>query len=113
MGNLTNEPALADFAHISAASPCRGAGSAVYTGGTDIDGEAWLNPPSIGCDEFYSGAATGGLAVSISASFTNCAAGRACMPILLMTVNSLVQVMSLVGMARYPNCSFAIFFKSL
>ena len=73
--NLTNEPALADFAHINAGSPCRGVGSALYASGTDIDGEAWLNPPSIGCDEFYGGAATGALAVAISASYTNCATG--------------------------------------
>jgi PKD repeat protein len=74
-GNITNEPQLADFAHISAGSPCRGAGSAAYTGGVDIDGEAWLNPPSIGCDEFYSSSATGALAVSLSEDYTNCASG--------------------------------------
>jgi hypothetical protein len=76
-GNITNEPQLADFAHISAGSPCRGAGSAAYTGGVDIDGEVWTNPPSIGCDEFYSGSATGALAVSILASYTDCASGFA------------------------------------
>ena len=76
-GNITNEPQLADFAHISSGSPCRSAGSAAYTGGVDIDGEAWLNPPSMGCDEFYSGAATGALAVSILADYTNCASGFA------------------------------------
>jgi len=74
-GNLTNEPQLADFSHLSAGSPCRGAGSAAYTGGVDIDGEAWLNPPSIGCDEFYPGSATGALAVAIWEDYTNCASG--------------------------------------
>src|SRR5262249_20127271 len=43
--------------------------------GTDIDGEPWLSPPSIGCDEYYSGGATGPLSVSISATFTNVAVG--------------------------------------
>src|SRR5208282_1442456 len=38
-GNITNEPQLADFAHISAGSPCRGKGSATYASGVDIDGE--------------------------------------------------------------------------
>jgi hypothetical protein len=74
-GNITKAPQLADFAHISAGSPCRGEGSAIYSGGVDIDGEAWLNPPSIGCDEFYSGSATGALVVSISEGYTNCASG--------------------------------------
>jgi hypothetical protein len=39
--------------------------------GTDIDGESWTNPPSIGCDEFYAGAATNPLSVSIQAAYTN------------------------------------------
>jgi hypothetical protein len=43
--------------------------------GTDIDGEPWANPPSIGCDEYYSGAVTGSLSVAIATSFTNVAVG--------------------------------------
>ena len=74
-GNITNEPALADFAHLSTDSPCRGAGSTNYSSGVDIDGELWLNPPSIGCDEFYPGSVTGALAVAVSADYTNAAAG--------------------------------------
>ena len=74
-GNLTNDPQMADPMHIGAGSPCRGAGSPAYAAGRDIDGDAWLNPPSIGCDEFNAGSATGALAVSVSADYTNSAAG--------------------------------------
>jgi PKD repeat protein len=71
VGNITNEPALAGSWRLSADSPCRGAGSATYASGVDLDGEPWLNPPSIGCDEFYSGSVTGVLSATITASWTN------------------------------------------
>jgi hypothetical protein len=75
-GNTTAEPKLADSAHISADSPCRGAGSANYYGfGLDLDFQSWLNPPSIGCDEFYDDTVTGTLSVSAQLSHTNVAAG--------------------------------------
>jgi hypothetical protein len=77
VGNIVAEPQLADFSHIGANSPCRGAGSAVYTSGTDIDGEPWASPPSIGCDEYVFGAITGALEAAISAVVTNVAAGYA------------------------------------
>ena len=73
--NITSDPLFADSVHISAVSPCRGAGSAAATSGVDIDGDAWLNPPSIGCDEFNSASATGALAVAVSETFTNVATG--------------------------------------
>ena len=69
-GNITAEPLLASASHLSSGSPCHGAGSAVYTGGTDLDGEAWVNPPSIGCDEYYQDSATGPLTVASSANWT-------------------------------------------
>ena len=74
-GNISLDPQLASTSHLSAFSPCRGAGNAAYASGTDIDGEAWGVPPSIGCDEYYAGAVTGPLSVAISAAYTNVAVG--------------------------------------
>jgi hypothetical protein len=66
-GNITNAPALLSASHIAPTSPCRGAGTNLYSGGMDIDGEPWLDPPSMGCDEYHGpGTVTGALAVAIS-----------------------------------------------
>jgi parallel beta-helix repeat protein len=73
--NLTTEPQLTDAFHLSAGSPCRGAGSSAYVSGVDLDGEAWNNPPSMGCDEYYPGAVTGPLSVAIQASSPGVATG--------------------------------------
>ncbi|HEX4646212.1 MAG TPA: choice-of-anchor Q domain-containing protein, partial [Verrucomicrobiae bacterium] len=73
--NFTNDPQLAGAFHIGVASPCRGAGNISYVNGTDIDGEPWANPPSVGCDEYWPGNATGPVTVGITANFTNVAAG--------------------------------------
>lgn len=75
IGNFTANPQLASISHLSTASPCRGAGLANPMSGTDIDGEAWLNPPSIGCDEYWPGAVTGPLQVALSATFSNVTTG--------------------------------------
>lgn len=74
--NFTNPPALADPWHLSAGSPCRTAGTGSVVSGADIDRQVWLNPPSVGADEFYAGA-TGPLSVSVSANWTNVAVGVA------------------------------------
>jgi len=75
VGNITLDPLLASSKYLSADSPCRAAGSAAYTSGVDIDGEPWASPPSIGCDEYWSGSITGSLSVTIIASHTNVATG--------------------------------------
>ena len=75
VGNIALDPQLASLSHLSAGSPCRGAGSAAYATGTDIDGESWSNPPSIGCDEYHAGAVTGPLTVNLLANYTNVAVG--------------------------------------
>ena len=77
VGNISADPQLADSSHLSAGSPCRGAGNTNYAIGLDIDGEAWANPLSIGCDEYYAGAATGPLTVGIGGAFPYVAAGHA------------------------------------
>jgi len=53
VGNIASDPLLlVDGIHLSASSPCIGAGNAPATSNTDIDGQSWNNPPSIGCDEW-------------------------------------------------------------
>ncbi|MBN2703262.1 MAG: PKD domain-containing protein [Pontiellaceae bacterium] len=67
-GNITNAPGLVSSLHIAADSPCRGAGSVEYAGWTDIDGEAWANPPSMGCDEPSDDLPRGPIAVDVLAN---------------------------------------------
>jgi hypothetical protein len=77
VGNISLDPQLASATYLSASSPCREAGSAAYATGTDIDGEPWATPPSIGCDEYHAGAVEGPLNVGIAAAYTNAAVGFA------------------------------------
>ena len=51
-GNISADPQLlSDNQHLRSASPGIGAGSFDATIGTDLDGQPWVNPPSMGCDE--------------------------------------------------------------
>jgi hypothetical protein len=65
-GNIGGSPQFTDDLHVAITSPCRGTGSALYSSGTDFDGEPWMNPPSIGCDEFFEGAINGPLFVGLN-----------------------------------------------
>jgi hypothetical protein len=76
--NIAADPQLASVSHLSALSPCRGAGIG-YARGMDIDGEPWANPPSIGCDDYGAGAVTAPLSVSIEADCTNLFPGMTAM----------------------------------
>jgi parallel beta-helix repeat protein len=73
-GNINggvNSPQFLDEFHIATTSPCRSTGSAQYASGTDLDGEPWSNPPSMGCDEVVLANLAGPLSVSLLASQTN------------------------------------------
>ena len=74
-GNIAADPRFVFGAHIAADSPCIGRGSVAYASGTDIDGEAWQNPPAMGCDEPAAGAATGTLSVAINAGASGAVVG--------------------------------------
>ncbi len=53
-GNIDANPqVLTDGFHLAPTSPCIGAGLSSIVSGTDIDGQPWNNPPSMGCDEWY------------------------------------------------------------
>lgn len=83
VGNITNTPIFqADGFHLAADSPCRGAGALAYSMGVDIDGRPWLNPPSIGCDEFDTNVAP---TLALEADYTNVLAGN---PLALQAVVS-------------------------
>jgi hypothetical protein len=71
INGINTDPQFLDWFHIAATSPCRGSGSAVYTSGTDLDGEPWANPPSMGCDEVVLSNLVGPLSVNIQAYQTN------------------------------------------
>ncbi|MEM7393741.1 MAG: PKD domain-containing protein, partial [Verrucomicrobiota bacterium] len=75
LGNISDEPGLASFSHLGSHSPCIGAGVHVPAVGTDIDGEVRAVPPSIGCDEYWTGAVTGALRVAMIPSYTSAAVG--------------------------------------
>ena len=74
-GNITNNPVMLSASHIATNSPCVGTGSASYSSGTDIDGDSWGNPPSMGCDEPLA-PFSGELRVSVEYDDSSVAIGR-------------------------------------
>jgi hypothetical protein len=75
--NISDDPALADVAHLSTGSPCVGLGTNAYAPSFDIDGQVYLDPPSAGCDAPGTGP-TGVLSVAIDAQATHIASGFLC-----------------------------------
>ncbi len=71
LSNIVANPLFCDSYHISIYSPGRGVGSALNTSGTDLDGEPWNNPPSMGCDEVVVSNRVGPLTASFVLSQTN------------------------------------------
>ncbi len=65
INSATFAPVFVDNFHLSATSPGRGVGSALYVSGTDMDGETWTSTPSMGCDEVIDSDLVGALSVSI------------------------------------------------
>ena len=70
-GNISADPQLVDSFHLATTSPCRGAGKPGYSTGTDLDGDPWLAPPSMGCDEVVDAAFVGPLGVAIRPLLTS------------------------------------------
>lgn len=70
-GNFSASPQFLDWFHIASTSPCYSSGSPLYSTGTDLDGEPWNNPPSIGCDEVVAENLVGALSVALIAPQTN------------------------------------------
>jgi hypothetical protein len=64
-------PQFPDSLHLATNSPCRGAGSALYASGTDLDGEPWANPPSMGCEEVVVSNLVGPLLLNLVSYQTN------------------------------------------
>ena len=74
--NIFADPQLLDNFHLTADSPCRGAGSPLYAIGTDLEGDPWLNPPSVGCDEAADASFSGPLQVAIQPPATSLLVNR-------------------------------------
>jgi hypothetical protein len=94
-GNIYADPEFLDWYHISIYSPCRGAGSALYASGTDLDGEPWNDPPSIGCDEVVVSNRVGPLSVTMLPLETN---------VLVLGVDSFFG--TITGLATYSSWNF-------
>jgi hypothetical protein len=77
VSNIFVDPQFVDAAyHLSTTSPCRGMGSSVLATGADLDGEPWINPPSMGCYEVYDSDCVGPLSLSIQTTQTSSFVGR-------------------------------------
>ena len=72
---VSADPQLVDSFHLAATSPCRAAGASIFFG-SDIGGQAWGSPPSIGCDEYYDSDCVGAMSVVIQPQQTNIYVGR-------------------------------------
>jgi hypothetical protein len=74
-GNIAADPQFVSAAHLSAASPCLGAGSSEWATGVDMDGERWADPPAMGADQVWPGQSIGPLTMQITTLSTEVAVG--------------------------------------
>ena len=74
-GNIDLDPQMSSWSHLSANSPCIGAGSAEFAVAVDIDGESVPAPPCMGADQLVPGGAIGPLSVVIESRFANLTVG--------------------------------------
>lgn len=75
-GNISADPQLASDYHLSAQSPCIGAGiGGIHLLAGDIDGQPFGNPPCIGADQLTPGTTMGDLSVVLQVAYTNIAVG--------------------------------------
>jgi hypothetical protein len=79
-GVIYAPPQLIDGPHLASTSPCWHAGSLLYASDKDFDGEPWMTPPSIGCDELWVSSVTGPLTVEETAGLSEVVA-RGSMPL--------------------------------
>lgn len=75
VSNIVADPQILGDYRLSVTSPCRGAGSAALVSGTDLDGQPWANPASMGCDEVWEQELVGPLTVGLSSSLPEVAQG--------------------------------------
>lgn len=73
--NIVADPQILGDYHLAITSPCRGTGSAAFVSGTDLEGQPWSNPPSMGCDEFWEQVIVGPITVGVSSSLPEIAQG--------------------------------------
>jgi hypothetical protein len=73
--NIETDPQLLGDYRLAVTSPCRGTGNAAFVSGTDLDGQPWANPPSMGCSEVWESERIGPLSVGLSASLPEVAQG--------------------------------------
>lgn len=69
-GSISANPQFTDDFHLAVTSPCRNAGLASAAPASDLDGEPFAMPPSMGCDEVIESNIAGPLSVSFLPQFS-------------------------------------------
>jgi hypothetical protein len=75
-GNIAGPAQILEDFYLSSSSPCRGRGTPLVSSGVDIEGDAWLSPPAMGCDEYEPSSVSGPLAVWLGQLRTESTVGQ-------------------------------------